>query len=491
MAILRGFPPSNALDPGMPVEITGEVRPSCHKGALVGFASKGAVNAVTSVRTVQELHSSFGYPHPESGESHLIYGAEQALLTLPEVLIVRVADASLSKTASVLVLDEAGEVSLIIQADSPGVEGNDTRVVVMTDEMAETFTLNVFHNGVQVESWSQLTKKQNSKYYVESFIELVSDWIRVSSAATSKLPQNGIYSLNGGNDGIPTDPDERDILLAGSKEELSGVYAFSEPEQVDIDLIAVPGCSSTQVIASLLDVCESRRDCLAIIDSPVGLSYLESSLWQRGKYENDIHWKSDFAAMFWPWLQIRDQYNRTEVTVPPSGSVMAAIARSDTLSAPWFSPTGETRGIVSGVLDVSCRLTYEEQNLTKDNRNVVNAIVPFANAEGFMISSQKTLQRGRIDVRRMLFFVEKRIRNAADTLTPTVDMSNESFREEFAQICERVMGQVKNGGGINDYIIQTNELDTPEQAERNEFRTRIGVQPTNDNKNVYIEFLFR
>lgn len=490
MAILRGFPPSNALKPGMPVEITGEVRPSCHKGALIGFASKGPVNAAMSIRTVEELHSSFGYPHPESGESHLIYGAEQALLTLPEVLVVRVIDANLSKTANVSVLDETGEVTLIIHADSPGVEGNDTRVVVMTDERTETFTLNVFNNGVQVESWSQLTKKQNSKYFVESFIELVSDWIRVSNI-TSKLPQNGIYSLSGGNDGIPTDPNERDVLLAGSKEELTGVYAFSESEQVDIDLIAVPGYSSTQVIASLLDVCESRRDCLAIIDSPIGLSYLESSLWQRGKYENDIHWKSDFAAMFWPWLKIRDRLNRIDVTVPPSGSVMAAIARSDMLSAPWFSPAGEMRGIVSGVLDVSCRLTHEEQNLTKDNRNAVNAIVPFANAEGFMISSQKTLQRGRIDVRRMLFFVEKRIRNAADTLTPSVDMSNESFRKEFAQICERVMGQVKNGGGINDYIIQTNELDTPEQAERNEFRTRIGVQPTNDNKNVYIDFLFR
>lgn len=491
MAILRGFPTSNSLEPGMPVEIIGDVRPNCHKGALVGFASKGPINAATTIRTIQELHSSFGYPHPESGDSYLIYSAEQALLTLPEVLVVRVMDANLGKTADVLVLDEAGEVALTIHADSPGVEGNDTKVVVMVDERAQTFTLNIFHNGVQVESWSQLTKSKNSKYYVKNFIELVSNWIRVSNTDASKLPKNGIYLLSGGNDGMPSCHNERDVLLAGNKEELTGVYAFSEPEQVDIDLIAVPGYSSTQVIESLLDVCESRRDCLAIIDSPFGLSYLESSLWQRGKHINSIHWKSDFAAMFWPWLQIRDQYNRTEVTVPPSGSVMAAIARSDMLSAPWFSPAGETRGIVSGVLDVSCRLTYEEQNLTKDNRNVVNAIVPFVNAENFMISSQKTLQRGRIDVRRMLFFVEKSIRNAANTLTPTEDMSNESFREEFAQICERVMRQVKNGGGINDYIIQTNELNTPEQTERNEFRARIGVQPTNDNKNVYIEFLFR
>jgi hypothetical protein len=96
MAILRGFPPSNTISPS--VRITEKdlsfIAPdqSFHRAGLVGFASKGPINIPTLVSTSRQLHTIFGYPHPESSDPYLVYAAEQYLLVANELYVVRVAD---------------------------------------------------------------------------------------------------------------------------------------------------------------------------------------------------------------------------------------------------------------------------------------------------------------------------------------------------------------------------------------------------------------
>jgi hypothetical protein len=69
-------------------------------------------------------------------------------------------------------------------------------------------------------------------------------------------PANGTYNLSGGTDGIPSDPDKQDELIIGSDLGFTGMYALSEPEQIEIDLIAIPGHSSTSVVTEMLNVCQ-------------------------------------------------------------------------------------------------------------------------------------------------------------------------------------------------------------------------------------------
>jgi phage tail sheath protein FI len=71
-------------------------------------------------------------------------------------------------------------------------------------------------------------------------------------------------------------------------------------------------------------------DCLAIIDPPFGLTVNEIVAWQNGTHPlNTTRFDSDFGALYWPWVKIRDNFNRVDIWAPPSGSVMATIARSD------------------------------------------------------------------------------------------------------------------------------------------------------------------
>lgn len=388
-----------------------------------------------------------------------------------------------------------GLVTFTINADSPGIDGNYTQVVITNDIYDRNFIMEVYNNTVQVESWGGLTKDPASRFYVETYLSLVSDYIRVmDNTATSAGPTAGTYTLMGGSDGIPADPDDQDTLLMGSPIGYTGIYALSEPEQVNIDLIAVPGHSSTAVVSEVLAFCRDyRQDCLAIIDPPFGLTVKEIVSWQNGTHPlNGTKFDSDFGALYWPWVKIYDPYNKVDVWCPPSGSIMAVIARNDFLAAPWFAPAGLTRGQVPNITDVYNRPTLAERDLMYGNRNCVNPIVQFADVQGFVVFGQKTLQRtptalDRVNVRRMLFYVEKQIRTASRSLL--FEPNDQIFWNRFIEIATSILRTVQVGRGITDFIVKADaELNTPDVIDRNEFRARIGIQPTRAVEFMFIEF---
>jgi len=387
------------------------------------------------------------------------------------------------------------QVSFTLQAESPGIEGNNTQITIINDTRSATFTMEVLNSGAAVETWGNLTKDQSSRYYVETFLATVSNYIRVNDNTDSVAPPaDGTYTLTGGTDGIPSDPDQQDSLLIGSDVGFTGVYSLSEPEQNDIDLLAIPGHSSTSVVMALIDVCQNKRqDCLAIIDPPFGLTVNEIVDWQNGTHPlNSTRFDSDFAALYWPWVKIRDTHNRVDVWVPPSGSVMAVIARNDFLGAPWMAPAGANRGIVPGITDVFTRPTLSERDLMYGFRNAINPIVQFADVDGFTIWGQKTLQRrptalDRVNVRRLMFTVEKRIRAACRQLL--FEPHDDIFNQKFTDICTAILREIQVGRGITDFIIDASaELNTPDVIDRNEFRARIGIIPVHAVEFIFIEF---
>lgn len=386
-------------------------------------------------------------------------------------------------------------VTFVVNADSPGIDGNETQVRITNNERENNFNIEVFNNGVSVESWGPLTKDTSSAFYVETYMSLVSDFIRVSDNTDEGAgPLNGTYTLSGGTDGIPADPDEQDELLIGDPIGFTGIYTLSESEQIDIDLVAIPGHASTSVVTTLLDFCQNvRMDCLAIIDSPFGLTVDEIVAWQNGTHPlNLTRFDSDFGALYWPWVKIRDNFNRVDVWVPPSGSIMAVIARNDFLGAPWFAPAGLNRGIVPGITDVYSRPTRAERDLMYGNRNCVNPIVHFTDVDGFIVMGQKTLQRrptalDRVNVRRLMFYLEKRIAAASRGLL--FEPNDEAFRRKFVLIATQILNEVRVGRGLHDFFIKADEeLNTPDVIDRNEFRAQIGVQPTRAAEFIFIEF---
>ena len=385
-----------------------------------------------------------------------------------------------------------------ITADSPGIEGNYTSILVTNDTEGNTFNIQVFSDGNPVESWGNLTKDQASQYYVGTYLDLVSDYIKcVDNTTVTNPPKNSPATgdaLSGGTDGLPTDPDDQDALLIGNVNAFTGLYALSEPEQIDIDLVAVPGHSSTSVVLAMLNLCQNyRQDSLAIVDPPFGLTPQEIVDWQNGVHPlNTTRFDSDFGALYWPWVKVRDTYNNLDVWVPPSGAVLATICRSDNLSFPWFAPAGVTRGVVPGITDVYTQPTLTERDLMYGNRNAINPIIVYPDIDGFLVWGQKTLQRrptalDRVNVRRLMFYLEKNIRSQSRALL--FEPHTASLRSRFVDLANGILQNVKTNQGVYDYVIKCDEeINTPDVIDRNEMRARIGVQPVKAAEFIFIEF---
>jgi hypothetical protein len=389
-----------------------------------------------------------------------------------------------------------GAVSFTLTADSAGIDGNATQVVITNNVSAGNFIMQIFNNGTQVESWGALVKDQASSFYVETYLALVSDWVRVTDNTSNPAPpMDGTYTLSGGSDGIPSDPDDQDTLLIGSSLGYTGLYSLSEPDQIDIDLVAVPGHASTAVVLALLDLSQNwRQDCLAIIDAPFGLTVNEIIAWQNGTHPlNTTRFDSDFGALYWPWLKQQDLFNNIAVWVPPSGSVMATIAQSDNIAAPWFAPAGVNRGVVTGVTDVFSRPTLAERDLMYGYSNCINPIVQFVDFQGFVIWGQKTLQRtptalDRVNVRRLMFYIEKEIRVASRQLL--FEPHDATLEAQFVRLATAILSDVQVGRGITDFrVVCDATLNTPNVIDRNELRANIGVMPTRAVEFIFIEFV--
>ena len=392
----------------------------------------------------------------------------------------------------------SGSMSFTIYADSPGIEGNATKVIIVTNQYDGTFQMQIYNNGQQVESWGNLTKNQASTFYVESYINSVSNYIRIVDNTLVPAPPANTsttgLSLTGGTDGIPVDPDAQDDLIIGNPTAGTGLYTFSEPEQIDIDLVATPGRSSTAVVRALIDLCEAyRQDALAIIDPPFGLTVNEIIDWQNGVHPlNNTRLDTDFAALYYPWVEMTDVFNNIPVWVPPSGSVLATICQSDAISGPWYAPAGLNRGSVPNINNVFSRPSLAERDLMYGNNNAINPIITYPDITGFVVWGQKTLQRtptalDRVNVRRMLFYVEKSIKSIAKQYL--FEPNNAATRSAFINACSQILTKLVTNNGAQDFVIKCDEeLNTPDVIARNELRARIGIVPVYAIEFIFIEF---
>ncbi len=395
--------------------------------------------------------------------------------------------------------NSTGELCFTAVADSAGIDGNATQLVISNSTADGTFTIDVFSYNQQVEIWGGLSKNSLDFRYVETFINQNSNYITITDNtdnAALPLPSSSAspYSLTGGADGIPSNPDDQDTLLIGSQIAMTGLMALSDPEQVDLDLVAVPGHASTDIAVAIIDLCQNvRGDCFGIIEPPFGLTVTEIVQWQNGVHPlNDVRFDSNFAGLYWPWVKIRDGFNRIDVWVPPAGNVLATFAQSDGLSAPWFPVAGLNRGRVPGVLSVFTNPTLVERDEMYGSANAVNPIIEFVGQEGFYIWGNKTLQRApsaldRINCRRMMLYAEKQIARAAKMLL--FEPHTPALRSSFVQLASNILDIIKNGSGLTDYIVQCDGvLNTNDVIDRNELRARIAIQPTRAVEFIFIEF---
>jgi len=328
-------------------------------------------------------------------------------------------------------------------------------------------------------------------------------------------------TLHGGFDGY--DITERDPFrnsesgFASATEENTSYQLFSlrksinmvsDPDDVQMNAIVIPGIIRPQVTNYLLEIAEDRGDALAIID--IQNAYTPDTEGTGSAEERNAgntpsiaastlaarSINNSYGAAYYPWVSILDTNSNQRLWAPPSVAALGVLSTTDRQQAPWFAPAGFTRGGLSEgaagvpVLDVSRRLTADDRDTLYENN--INPIAKFP-AEGIVIFGQKTLQQtatalDRINVRRLMIFLKREISFIASRLIFAPNAP--ATWDRFIGQAEPLLRDVEAQFGIDDFRLVLDETTTtPDLIDRNIIYAKLFVKPTRSVEFFAIDFI--
>jgi hypothetical protein len=269
---------------------------------------------------------------------------------------------------------------------------------------------------------------------------------------------------------------------------LDGINTFGNPEAIDINVFATPGIdwyNHSSLVSQAIDMVEEERaDSLYIINAP-GPNDFQSADDIAEELDN-LGLDSNYSATYWPWIQVRDTDNATQLYIPPTGEVLKNIALTDNVSYPWFAVAGYSRGLVNSIKAYK-KLTLDERDDLYKNR--VNPIATFSDT-GTIIWGNKTLQiresaLDRINVRRLLLRARKLISAVAVRLL--FEQNDEQVRNEFLRLVNPILESIKKERGLTDFRVTVS--NDPEDIDANTLRGKIYIKPTRSLEFIDVEFI--
>jgi len=273
---------------------------------------------------------------------------------------------------------------------------------------------------------------------------------------------------------------------------ISGYSLFANPEEVDVNLI-IDSDKALTVKNSMVDICETRMDAIAILDVPYS-----NVVHMRGNVEeglriyvkNTLNENTSYASIYGNWLEVYDKYNAKYRWIPSSGYVAGVYANTDSVTDPWFAPAGLNRAQLNGVR----RLAFNPKQAQRDlmYKAGVNPIVGFP-GQGQVIWGQKTLLDkesafNRINVRRLFIVLEKAIATAAKYFL--FEPNDSTTRMLLVNMIDPFLRDVKSRRGIYRYQIVCDETNNSnERIDRNELYCSIFIQPTRTVETIVLTFV--
>ena len=296
-----------------------------------------------------------------------------------------------------------------------------------------------------------------------------------------------------------TGPDKENWANTDYYAYLWGQSTFSNPESVNINVFATPGVdyvNNSNIIESAIEMVEiDRADSIYICTTPDYNMFVPTTSDFTSNFiypeeavdsleETDID--SNYTATYYPWIQIRDSANNTQINIPPTSEVVRNLALTDNIAFPWFASAGYTRGLVNAV-KARKKLTQEDRDILYKGR--INPIATFSDV-GTVIWGNKTLQvkesaLDRINVRRLLLQARKLISAVAVRLL--FEQNDDQVRQQFLDSVNPILDGIRRDRGLTDFRVVVS--NTPEDLDTNTLVGKIYLKPTRSLEFIDIEFL--
>ena len=261
---------------------------------------------------------------------------------------------------------------------------------------------------------------------------------------------------------------------------------LANSENYDFTLLSVPGVTQvdySSTVSSFITLAQNRGDCFYITDL-VGYNATVGSVVNQAAGLN-----TNYAAAYWPWVQVLSQASGKLVWVPASTIMPGVYAFNDRVAAEWFAPAGLNRGGLGGVLQAERKLAVGDRDSLYVGK--VNPIASFPGV-GLVAYGQKTLQTqasslDRVNVRRLLIALKRYIGNIAETLL--FEQNTIATRNNFLSQVNPYLEAVQQRQGLYAYrVVMDDTNNTSDVIDRNQLVGQVYIQPTKTIEYIQLTF---
>jgi len=268
---------------------------------------------------------------------------------------------------------------------------------------------------------------------------------------------------------------------------------LTNKDEFNFNLMLVPGATLgagplSSIADNVIALCEGRTDSMAIVDAtPCGVT--GSTQTPAAAVTAATTSTSNYAATYYPWVQVYSSNLGKAVWVPPSVVMGGVYAFNDQVAAEWFAPAGLNRGGIGSVIRAERKLSQSDRDTLYAGN--VNPLATFP-GNGVVAFGQKTLQKrstalDRVNVRRLLITLKRFLGDTGRNLI--FEQNTSATRNRFLAVAEPYMESVVQRQGLYSYkIVMDESNNTPDVIDRNQLVGQIYIQPTKTAEFIILNF---
>jgi phage tail sheath protein FI len=291
--------------------------------------------------------------------------------------------------------------------------------------------------------------------------------------ADDPRPAHGSFSITGATNDDPV----ASWGMVEDETKLRDYLKLLEPID-EVSLVAVPGCTKTAAQQEIVLHCEKMFDRFAILDSlpKVDLTAVKT---QRAALTGRLD--KGFAALYYPWITLKDPSRNAVVPQPPSGHIAGIYAQTDNTRGVHKAPANVS---IAGASGLERRLSDIDQGFI--NLDGVNALRILPGRGMPVVYGARTTANDRnwqyINIRRLFLFLEESIQ---ESLSLSVFEPNDlalwqKLKRTITEFLTRVWrdGALFGATAKDAFYVRIDEaLNPPSTRKLGRLYIEIGVQP--------------
>jgi phage tail sheath protein FI len=463
-----------------PIPATGNANAA---GAVLGEFQSGP-DSVTLVTSWYEFSRKFG-GYNNSYPTTL--GIGQFFQNGGSELYVKRVLADDASFAGISVPNSVGEGdALVINATSRGIDGNNLRVqftaaaqpnyfnIVVTRETVAGTSSDISNDIILERFTDVVLNNPLSGDYVESVVNLQSEYIRVSQVNNDAVPSGNVLPLVGGTDGTE----------ATEVEYSEDVQEFSAVQRPLV--LFLPGLISTLGPTNAATVYNS---CVAwaennngfVVAETAGELFPAEAITYAGQLTESSH-----VAVYYPHFFIRDPLGRSPQSIRkigPSGAVAGLYLDTDKTVGPFKAPAGIGASI-RGALALERAFTPSELDSLNSSASPVNALRNIPGA-GIVSMGARTLRQDGtanryVNMRRSLIYIRENLNNLTEFAL--FENNDERLWSRLRAVISIFLNEYRNAGGLRGateaeaFFVKIDNENNPQSAiEQGQVNIEVGV----------------